>query len=126
MASIAWRSDAAASTTVIYVEKDWGHEEWLCNNEIYCAKWLVLRPGRQCSLHRHLEKDETFYVQEGVVRLEYDGETRYLCPGDSQRISPLKWHRFANLEKELAVILEVSTHHNDADVERRELSGQIG
>jgi mannose-6-phosphate isomerase-like protein (cupin superfamily) len=76
-----------------FVKKNWGNEEWLVNNEKYCAKFLNLVKGFQCSVHYHIAKDETFYVLEGTVKLTFvdikdyikvvepilsDGEQEYL------------------------------------------------
>lgn len=54
-----------------FVKKNWGSEEWLVNNEKYCAKFLNLIKGFQCSVHYHIAKDETFYVLAGTVLLTY-------------------------------------------------------
>ena len=45
------------------VEKDWGREIWMANNqeEDYCGKILQINQGYNTSLHFHLEKHETFY-----------------------------------------------------------------
>lgn len=110
---------------MMMVAKEWGSEIWVCNNDLYCMKFLRVEAGYQCSLHRHLVKDETFFVQEGAITLEFGNETRYLQAGDSQRISPGTWHRFSNKEKEFTGIIEVSTHHSDEDVERREPSRHL-
>lgn len=110
-----------------WVEKDWGRERILVNNERYCAKLLYVDPGWQCSLHRHKIKDETFLVRIGSVLLEEFGVKGFqtMYEGDTKRILPGHWHRFANYGIEVAVILEISTHHDDADVERRERSRRI-
>lgn len=42
------------------ITKLWGHEEWLVNNELYCAKFLCLEKGAQCSLHYHEKKIRLF------------------------------------------------------------------
>lgn len=109
-----------------FVPKVWGTEEWIVNSD-YCGKILRLSAGMRCSLHRHLIKDETFYVQSGIVLLE-SGEfpdALELCQlghGDSTRIPPLTWHRFSSHTG--ATIIEFSTHHEDFDVERAEPSGR--
>lgn len=111
--------------------KAWGREEWLVNTELYCAKKLYVEPGWQCSLHCHAEKDETFLVLDGPVVLEVENGVRgmrhwmQLNSGDIYRIKPRIWHRFRNEEQGAAVILEVSTHHSDEDVERKEPSRPI-
>ena len=47
------------------VPKGWGHEIIFENNELYCGKLLVFKEGANFSMHYHLIKDETWYVQEG-------------------------------------------------------------
>ena len=118
------------------VTKIWGVETWLANTDKYCAKILSLNPGYQCSQHLHKVKDETFFVMNGVVTLEFDdykqggillygrmNTTRTMHPGDSQRIEPQSFHRFSS--EGGATILEISTHHDDADVVRFEESKRI-
>lgn len=101
------------------VKKDWGEEE-LIANRAYCGKILRLKQGRQCSLHFHAEKDETFYVLDGKVRLELNGWTMILGAGDSAHVAPGRLHRFAGLTD--ATIIEFSTHHEDGDSHRIEKS----
>ena len=52
---------------MVKVDKLWGSEEWLVNDEVagYCVKRMILKPGYVCSKHFHEIKDETFYVVEG-------------------------------------------------------------
>ena len=111
------------------VEKVWGREYWLENNDSYCAKLLHVRAGYQCSLHYHKIKDETFLVIEGAVTLETTLarhlQPRILYAGQKTRIHPYIAHRFTGLAPSGAVILEVSTHHDDADVVRLEESKKI-
>lgn len=124
--SHAYLAGAPQHSGSAYVPKEWGAEIWKVNNELYCAKFLYLEPGFQCSLHRHLKKDETFCVVRGQCRLEVEDRTVEMRVGDSERIVPGKWHRFSNNRyNQMCVILEVSTHHDEADVERKEPSGRI-
>ncbi len=104
------------------VKKVWGRELWVVNNELYCAKYLYVEPGFACSLHRHLVKDETFAILNGSCTLEFGNSVREMGAGDVERIAPRTWHRFSNRGNSLCIILEVSTHHEDSDVERREPS----
>ena len=61
---------------VNFVEKVWGHEEWIVNNPKYCGKKLVLKKGYRCSIHKHDIKDETFYILSGTVLLETEFEEK--------------------------------------------------
>ncbi|MFX0084298.1 MAG: cupin domain-containing protein [Candidatus Hodarchaeota archaeon] len=111
----------------------WGHEEWLENNELYCAKYLCLNKGYYSSLHCHLKKDETFIIMEGTVGLEilrtFDEtvksiEYHQMKPGDAYRIKPGTFHRFNSISDK-SKILEVSTHHEDSDTIRLEKSHKV-
>jgi D-lyxose ketol-isomerase len=124
------------------VDKVWGREEWLVNNEKYCAKYLYLNKGYQCSLHYHKNKDETFEVLVGTLELEVstpkvklsadtkDAITEYtihtirLHPGEQVRLRPYTIHRFRSLT-DVSVFLEVSTYHDDNDSYRIEKSRKI-
>jgi D-beta-D-heptose 7-phosphate kinase/D-beta-D-heptose 1-phosphate adenosyltransferase len=108
---------------VAMVPKFWGYEQWIENNEKYCCKILGLNKGYQCSLHYHKNKDEMFLVTTGHVRLELGEELMYLRPGHFVRVPQNTPHRFAGLEDSL--IMEVSTHHDDADSYRIEESRKM-
>jgi quercetin dioxygenase-like cupin family protein len=93
------------------VDKPWGHELWFAHTERYVGKLLVVEAGCRLSLQYHEVKDETIYVQEGLLRLtlERDGElgVEELGPGEARRILPGTRHRFEALER--CVLFEVST-----------------
>ena len=58
------------------VPKGWGEELIIENNEMYCGKLLIFKMGCKFSMHYHLIKDETWYVQEGKFRYRWiDTET---------------------------------------------------
>lgn len=106
------------------IDKPWGMERILVNNDLYCAKTLRVIKGYQSSLQYHREKDETFFIQEGIVKLELKGEILTLTPGQSQRIRPKELHRFT-AETDTATILEISTTHWEEDTVRVEQGGKI-
>jgi mannose-6-phosphate isomerase-like protein (cupin superfamily) len=110
-----------------FVEKNWGHEEWIVNNQHYCGKKLVVKQGFCCSMHHHKVKDETFYLASGKVFLEMEENgkksSRIMTPGDVQHIKIGLWHRFTGLiDSEL---FEFSTFHMDEDSYRREHGGAV-
>jgi mannose-6-phosphate isomerase-like protein (cupin superfamily) len=99
------------------VDKTWGYEVWLENNELYCGKILHCFKDKwssQGKYHYHKIKDETFYVLKGKVILDINGWHHYLNKGDKIRIQPNTKHRFISKVKE-SEILEISTHHEDSD-----------
>lgn len=103
--------------------KAWGVEIWIVNNDKYCGKILRISEGWQCSLHYHLVKHETFFVSAGLLRIEVGDEKFYAGRGRVVEIPTGVKHRFAaQIDSE---ILEFSTHHDDDDVVRLELSRRI-
>jgi len=110
--------------SVKVVEKGWGREVWLANNEEYCGKLLHFKAGKKFSLHYHLAKRETFYVLAGTLDLFFpDTETgnrlgKRLEPGDAVEIPRGLPHQIRAVTD--ATIIEVSTHHEDADSYRVE------
>jgi quercetin dioxygenase-like cupin family protein len=104
------------------VPKVWGEERWIVNRD-YCGKLLILKKGFRCSMHHHKNKDETFYINKGKVLLELEGNKIIMKLGQAQLIKPNQKHRFTGLED--SEIIEFSTHHEDSDSYRGELSGKV-
>ena len=115
-----------SSQLVKIVDKEWGHEEWIANTSAYCGKKLVFKSGHQCSMHHHKIKDETFYIQSGIVVLDTEfgstTERRIMEEGDTMHIVPTMWHRITALTN--AEVLEFSTFHMDEDSYRKSTSGK--
>lgn len=101
------------------VPKGWGHEIIFENNELYCGKLLVFKKGAKFSMHYHMIKDETWYVQEGEFIYRWiDTETaeviqEVLVVGDSVRQRPGQPHQLEALTD--GTVYEVSTTHFDSD-----------
>ena len=61
------------------VPKGWGEEIIIENNEMYCGKLLIFKKGCRFSMHYHLIKDETWYVDKGEFIYKWiDTETAEL------------------------------------------------
>ena len=113
------------------VQKEWGRELWIVNNSFYCGKILELSKGFRCSMHYHKDKTETFHLLDGLVFMELDNQKYFM--GDeigegidfenTLHIEPGVKHRFTGLKD--SRILEFSTHHEDADSYRDEVSGKV-
>ena len=98
------------------VKKLWGSEEWIVNNSLYCGKILNLKKGFQSSLHFHKNKHETFYLLEGKVLMEVEGNKKIMKAGDVQTLEPKTKHRFTPIVD--SKIIEFSTQHKDSDTYR--------
>jgi len=102
------------------VPKGWGFEKWIVNNEKYCGKLLFFNKGKRCSWHYHKIKDETFYLQSGLISLYYGwdedlakAEILVLEPGDSFHIPVGLKHQMVAMED--SELFEFSTEHFDSD-----------
>ena len=104
------------------VPKVWGKETWIVNRD-YCGKKLMLNKGFRCSMHYHKLKDETFYILSRKILLEIGMKKHIMLPGNSMLIKPGQKHRFTGLED--SEIIEFSTHHDDSDSYRDEVSGKV-
>ena len=113
------------------VPKGWGEERWIHNDELYCGKLLVLNQGKNCSLHYHKLKTETFYIAKGELSMELtDIEHAEMTPpqvlevftmqqGDALLLKPGMVHRFTGIA-DVTEIFEFSTEHFDSDSHRIE------
>ncbi len=110
------------------VQKLWGAEYWLKNDQNYCMKVLEFNFGYKASLHYHEFKHETFFVTDGAFNLEtvVEGEHKLerLMPGSFVDLSPNTWHRLWALSPK-GIIVEASTFHDDSDVIRLEESRRL-
>ena len=109
------------------VTKDWGSEEWVVNQPNYCAKYLRIDPGKRCSEHYHPIKSESFRVELGEVVVSINGARKLYEPLDVIHIPAGTRHWFGVPRNALshALLLEVSTHHDDNDVVRLRPSGEF-
>lgn len=86
-----------------------GHiEYWIVNREKenYCGKFIFMFAGQTCPEHYHKNKDETFYIVKGKVKMIMNGKEIIMNKGDTL-IMPVKTkHSFTAIENSL--ILEVS------------------
>ena len=103
------------------VEKQWGHELWIHNDSQYCGKLLVFtHSGNKFSMHYHMLKNETWYVQEGAFQFDWiDTETAERCytqlqKGDVVYIEKGLPHQLTALTDN-SIVFEVSTQHFDED-----------
>lgn len=115
-------------------QKSWGWEEWIVNNDLYCGKRLHFTSAySHTSLHFHIRKHETMYVESGIFEITTVDPTsalrtrHVLTSGNSIVIEPGMVHRITCMQLESAnpgseaVLVEFSTHHEDSDSYRVEL-----
>jgi mannose-6-phosphate isomerase-like protein (cupin superfamily) len=101
------------------IPKKWGEEIIIHNDSSYCGKLLRFKAGAKFSMHFHMKKHETWYVNKGKFALKYintiDATTHVveLNVGDIIEIGQGDPHQlFAHTDGE---IFEISTQHFDDD-----------
>ena len=108
-----------------FVEKEWGHEIWMANNESenYCGKILRINKGNTSSMHYHMDKHETFYVTEGILQVALiDTELgkehkKFVHKGCVLEIDRGQPHQLIAYDGDVEFI-EISTFHRDEDSHR--------
>jgi mannose-6-phosphate isomerase-like protein (cupin superfamily) len=101
------------------VDKNWGHEIVIVNNEKYCGKILVFKRGFKFSMHYHIIKQETWYVNVGSFIFYWidtetaEKHTKELFKGDVVTIPIGMPHQLVALTD--GEIFEISTQHFDSD-----------
>jgi mannose-6-phosphate isomerase-like protein (cupin superfamily) len=110
-----------------FVKKEWGWELWFANvkedDKNYCGKILYVEHNKWSSnmkFHYHKIKDETFFILEGVLHIDYiDSNDQFksitLLPNQTFRVTPNIKHRFTSYTVTGCKFIEVSTFHSDED-----------
>ena len=103
------------------VEKGWGREIIFASTPEYCGKLMVFdKAGSKSSMHFHMKKHETWYVQKGMFKVNwinhYDAsmECDIIKEGDvwiNEQGCP---HQLEAMEND-CVIYEVSTYDDPKD-----------
>ena len=103
------------------VQKGWGEEIWIHNDEEYCGKILrFFKADSRFSLHYHIKKKESWYVGKGAFKfIRIDTEhgleiEEIIEEGTCLTIERGQPHQLVALE-DMSEIFEVSTQHFDED-----------
>lgn len=116
--------DKTGLTDTYTHKRGWGYEVWIENLDDYCGKLLVVQKGKKGSLHFHINKLETMFLQSGRINLKFiDPElgTHYIVelhPGDSIKIPRGQVHQIIGVED--SHLFEFSTKHEEEDSHRVE------
>ena len=103
----------------IIVNKAWGYEVIFVNNEKYCGKILHFNKDSCFSMHFHIRKEETWYVNSGRFLLKYiDTKNANILEitlekGDVITNKIGEPHQLFCIEE--GDVFEVSTQHFDED-----------
>ncbi len=106
------------------IPKGWGHELVIHNSSEYCGKILVFKKGCKFSMHYHIKKQETWYVNKGEFKFIWVDTgtakkyTKLLKTGDVVTITRGMPHQLYAITS--GEIFEISTQHFNSDSYRVE------
>ena len=114
-----YKNSSRAIETLKAHPKSWGSELWIENNKEYCGKILIFNAGGSTSMHFHILKLETMFLESGemkVILIDPENGAEYsedLLPGDSIQIPRGQPHKLVAVEQ--SRLFEFSTQHFDSD-----------
>jgi len=117
------------------VKKPWGGEHWFAQVPgKYMGKVLIIFPGQQVSFHKHIHKEEHFFIQQGTMQLwtstnnvEYDEDNiikEKKIIGETIHIRPNQPHSMKNIGSDDVILFEVSTYFPDDSVRIKDFYGR--
>jgi mannose-6-phosphate isomerase len=95
-------------------DRTWGSEIIFGNAANYLGKVLVMKAGTKGGLQFHVEKEETFYLLDGIALVRYDtGDGRLTATvmrqGECYHVPPGAVHQVEAVTN--CVLVEASTRH---------------
>lgn len=111
------------------INKPWGREHIIEQNEFYVVKRLEMFKGHACSLQYHKKKHETITVIKGSLKIYYGPDKDnlniiYKREGESFVIPPGMVHRMEAVSEDI-VYIEASTNHLDDIVRLEDNYGRV-
>jgi mannose-6-phosphate isomerase-like protein (cupin superfamily) len=101
------------------INKPWGYEFTLFQNDNVLVTYLHLRNGSSTSLHCHPSKRTGYIVLSGEVEVEFLAEKKFFSTGDKVNFRPGLFHRTRSLSSE-CIVLEIESPPNKNDLLRLE------
>ena len=106
-----------------YIQKPWGHEIWLAENDKYAGKIIHINKGYRLSLQYHRIKHETLYLHSGLCNIILNDITSVMNPGECQEIKLGTVHRLEAIDD--SELFEISTPELDDIVRLEDDYGRI-
>jgi len=87
---------ASISGVEFFVTKDGSTIRELHHTDVQSLAEATLEPDEATQRHYHRATEEIYFVLKGSGRMEVDGETRMVRPGDAILIPAGAWHTLEN------------------------------
>lgn len=84
-------------------KKSWGFTQEILKHNNVSIHRIEINKGHSCSKHYHEFKYNTFYVENGSIKIQQWDNTNNICEiilysGQIHNIPPKKYHKFIGLE----------------------------
>jgi len=107
---------ASISGVEFFVTKDGSTIRELHHTDVQSLAEATLEPDEATQRHYHRATEEIYFVLKGSGRMEVDGETRIVRPGDAVLIPAGAWHMLENNgTSELRILCCCAPPYADAD-----------
>jgi mannose-6-phosphate isomerase-like protein (cupin superfamily) len=87
---------ASASSVAFFVTKDGSTIRELHHTAAQSLAEATLEPDEATQRHYHRASEEIYFVLKGSGRMEVDGDTKMIRPGDAVLIPAGAWHTLEN------------------------------
>ena len=85
------------------------------HTEVQSLAEASLEPGQSTQRHYHARSEEIYLILDGGGRLEVDGESRTVVPGDAVLIPPGSWHELAAADSGVRLLCCCAPPYSDDD-----------
>jgi mannose-6-phosphate isomerase-like protein (cupin superfamily) len=107
---------ASISGVEFFVTKDGSTIRELHHTDVQSLAEATLEPDEATQRHYHRATEEIYFVLKGSGRMEVDGETRMVRPGDAILIPAGAWHTLENNgTSELRILCACAPPYSDED-----------
>lgn len=108
--------------------KVWGYTQELVKGASFEVHRIEIKEGGFCSLHRHLHKNNAFFVESGfieveVCKIDYNlVDKTNLQKGEMTVVKAGEYHKFKGIKE--SVVYEIYwTDNISEDIDRKEVGG---
>jgi mannose-6-phosphate isomerase-like protein (cupin superfamily) len=107
---------ASVESVDFFVTKDGSTIRELHHTDVQSLAEATLEPDEATQRHYHARTEEIYFVLKGSGRMEVDGETKMVRPGDAVLIPAGAWHQLENNgSSELRILCSCAPPYADSD-----------
>ncbi len=106
----------------------WGAEALVMNTEVdfdgafgnLCIRKLEIDTDEMTTFHRHEDKNEVLFLEQGLIEIRMDDDYHELEDGDAHFIENGEPHQIQNIGGDIAHVVEISFPFDPDDIDHIE------